>query len=231
MATASQLIEEALAQLGIKAAGEEVQGDDLAHGLTTLNTMIDSWNLPGPIAYATNDATATLTTGSTSLTIGPAQQINVTRPVRIDAGSYARVDGVDWPMEQVGEAEYNRIWLKTQTAHVPSIFYYEAGASTGTIKYWPAPGQSCVVHHPVIAQFSQFADLTTNYVFPQGYKRTLVFNLAIELAPTYEKMPSALVLRTAAAMLRNVKRANLTVPQLETGPGGETLLGEWWQRY
>ena len=217
MATATQIISEALGHLGILSAGETVGPDDAETCRTVLNTLADAWNLPSLTHYTSTDGTATLTAGSTSLTIGPGQNISVTRPVRIERGSYVTADGVDYPMDQIDESEYNEIRIKTLGGHVPRVFFYEPGASTGTIRYYPAPGASVVVHHPVLAQFTEFSDLTTDYVLPQGYKRAFVFNLAFEVAAHFDAPVSQFIASQAANSLRLVKRSNFTVPQLDVG--------------
>lgn len=216
MTTATEIITEAMRHIGMLSVGEVPNADDADACLTALNTLVDAWNLPSLTQYTTQDGTATLTAGSTSLTIGPAQNIAVTRPGRIELGSYVTAGGIDYPMESISEAEYNAINIKDLAGFVPTKFFYDAGASTGTIYYWPAPGSSVVVHHPLAVQFSAFADLTTSYTFPQGYKRAFVFNLAKEVAPLFtEQGPSPFVVAQAATSLRLVKRANLAVPQLE----------------
>lgn len=218
MTTATEIITEAMRHIGMLNAGETPNADDSDACLTALNTLIDAWNLPSLTQYTTQDGTATLSAGSTSLTIGPSQNINVTRPVRIELGSWVRYDGLDYEMDQITEAEYNAIGTKNLAGFVPRYFYYDAGASTGTIYYYPAPAAAVVVHHPLATQFTAFANLTTDYTFPQGYRRAMVFNLAKEIAPTFtEAGPPPFVVAQAATSLRLVKRANLKVPQLETG--------------
>jgi len=216
MTTATEIITESMRHLGVLSAGEVPNADDSDACLTALNTMIDAWNLPSLTQYTTTDGTATLGAGVTSLTIGPSMSINVTRPARIGLGSYVTSGGVDYPLEQISEAEYNAIENKALSGDVPSMFYYDQGASTGTVYYWPAPAGSVVVHHPLPLQFAAFADLTTSYTFPQGYRKALVFNLAAEAGPMFEQQVSPFVMSQAAKSLRLVKRANVQVPQLDT---------------
>lgn len=214
MTTATEIITEAMRHLGVLSAGEVPNADDADTCLTALNTLVDAWNLPSLTQYTTQDGTATLNAAATSLTIGPSQNINVTRPARIELGSWVRSGNVDYPMTQIDEAQYNAIPIKDLAGFVPTHFYYDPGASTGTIYYWPAPAGSVVVHHPLAVQFSAFADLTTSYTFPQGYKRAFVFNLAVEVASAFEQPVTPFLASNASNSLRLVKRANLKVPQL-----------------
>ena len=158
MTTATEIFSEALGKLGLVAAGEAVNGNDGALMLLILNTLIDAWNLPSNFAYTTQDVTATLGTGVASLSIGPAQALNCTRPGRIELGSCARLNGVDYELRSISEAEYNEIPYKANQG-IPAVFYYDPGATTGTVYYYPVAALSFAVHHPVQTQTTAFADL------------------------------------------------------------------------
>jgi hypothetical protein len=215
MTTANEIIREAMQALGVLNAGETASYEDAEDCRLVLNTLIDAWNLPGLTQYTTQDGTATLAGGSSSLTIGPAMNIAVTRPGRIEQGSYVRYGGIDYAMEGLSEPEYNAISLKTLGGFVPRYFFYDVGLLTGVIYYFPVPTASVVVHHPVATQFSAFADLTTSYNFPQGYKRAMVFNLAKEVAPHFQQAASPDIMMKASTSLRAIKIGNYSVPQLE----------------
>lgn len=231
MTTATQILSEALGAIGMLNAGETPSAEDAELCRTVLNTMIDAWNLPSLTQYTTQDATATLSGGDSDLTIGPGQNIAVTRPVRIELGSYCTIGGIDYPMDGVSEDEYSQISLKAVQSFVPRVFFYDVGETTGTIKYWPVPNAAVVVHHPVAVQFSAFADLTTSYNLPQGYKRAMVWNLALEVAPHFEQVPAPWISKQAALSLRLLKRANMTVPQLDVGPRGVGVLEGFYSGY
>lgn len=229
MSTATEIITESMRTIGMLSAGEVPNADDAEMCRVALNTMLDGWNLPSFTLYTTTDGTASLSTGS--LTIGPSQTINVTRPVRIEEGSYSRLDSIDYEMHGVSEAEFNQISLKSLGGFVPRVFWYDPGASTGTIYYWPVPTAAVVVHHPLLLQFSAFADLTTDYVLPQGYKRAIVFNLALEVAPHFGVAPTPFLGAQASNALRMVKRANAVVPQLESARRAVGVLEGFYSGY
>lgn len=54
--------------------------------------------------------------------------------------------------------------------------------------------------------------------FDRGYENAIIFNLAVYMAPDYDKMPSPLVLQMAENYKRNIKRQNLHVPELTYDP-------------
>lgn len=213
MTTATYLISGALSKLGVNRAGDAIDPDDEPLGLSTLNTLIDSLNLPSGFAFTTDIASAALGVGVQTLTIGPAQNMAVTRPVRIEQGSYFRLDSVDYPMMEINEAQWNSIPYKAVNG-IPQWFMLKMGASTGVVSYFPQPAAAGTVFHPVYQQTSEFADLTTDYILPQGMERALLYALALELAPDYEVEPSERVIRAAATAMREYKRANVVVPQM-----------------
>jgi hypothetical protein len=230
MTTATYLIGGALSKLGVNRAGDPIDPDDEPLGLSALNTLIDSLNLPGGFAYTNTDVSATLGIGAASLTIGPAMSLATVRPVRIEVGSRCTLSGVDYEMWGIDEAQYNAIPVK-DTQGIPRRFWLDSGAATGTVYYYPTPAVSVVVHHPVQQQASEFADMTTDYVLPQGCERALLYALAVELAPDYETQPSETVLRTAANSMREFKRANVVIPKLRLNaniPGANRLRGGWY---
>ena len=65
----------------------------------------------------------------------------------------------------------------------------------------------------VRAALIEFADQTTDYTFPPGYRRMITFNLANELAPWYPVVqPDPRIAKIAAESIGNIKRANTRIP-------------------
>lgn len=216
MTTANTIIEGALSKLGLFGPGDAVDAESASDCLVILNQMVDSWNLPSWTLYGTTEVTATVAASTASVTIGPSMTLNVTRPVRIEAGCFSRIGGVDYPLDFVSEAEFNSISLKTITGFAPEWGFYDPGAATGTIKLYPQPGASCELHIIVLSQLSQFADLVTDYTLPQGYEKALVYNLALDIAPNFEREAPPSVVAQAGNTLRMLKRSNQVIPELKT---------------
>ena len=84
----------------------------------------------------------------------------------------------------------------------------------------------------------QFADLSTSYVFPPGYKDALYLNLARRCAIRWNRPVSSELYAEAADALADVRRAN-SRPQVLTcgeitaltagiqGPGWDWRSGDW----
>lgn len=214
MTTALEIITGALEEIGVAEVGQAVEAEDAALCLRALNTLADA-HLTEPLyAYATTTVSASLPAGTMSRTIGASQQFNCSRPVRLEPGCFVSVGGVDYPLSIIGEAEYNGISQKNIAGPWPSVVMYDAGSPTGNVYFWPTG--ACTVNLMVQTQASQFADMSTDYTLPPGYKRLFKFCLAEEVASTYQRQVSALTARNAAQARLAVKRANFVVPQLES---------------
>lgn len=217
MPTAGELIDSALSKIGVLNAGETADAEDAAVGLTNLNTLVDAWENEGMYAYTTTDTTFTLPAATVSRTIGPSMQINMTRPVRILEGSFTRADGKDYPLRPITEAEYNSIGYKSDYASTaPDVCFYDGGVPTGNVYFWPPTVGSVEVHLITPEAGGSATSLTTNFVFPPGYRLAIEANLAVEVAPYFNIEPPPRLLLAAQNSKRLLKRTNSRVPQMET---------------
>jgi hypothetical protein len=217
--TALALIESAMTKLNMLAAGETLSAEDANVGLLRLNALVDALENEGMFAYTTQDTTFTLAAGDVSMTIGPAQEIPMTRPVRILRGSFSRLDGTDYPLKAITEPEYNEISQKSAASStVPVVCYYDGGTPTGILYFWPSPSTNVEVHLITPESGGQATDLTTVYTFPPGYQRYLEYALALELAPDFNTVPSQMIIGAAANAKRLLKRTNARVPQMDLDP-------------
>jgi len=212
MTTAIKIIRNALDCLGLRGAGQNVSGNDAAHCLDRLNTMLNAWNLGPTFAFTQTTTVVTVTSATTSLTIGPAQQINVPRPDRIEMSSFVRVGTVDYPLTPVDRDTYNSIQLKTLGSAWPSVCFWDGGNPLGNVYLWPQGDAE--VHIVTSTAVGNFADLTTDYLLPNGYERMFGYSLAEEIAPDFEVQVPPSVVRIAQGARRAVKRNNLTIPQM-----------------
>lgn len=64
-----------------------------------------------------------------------------------------------------------------------------------------------------------FADATTDYLLPPAFSRAIRYNLAVELAPAYDAVPSALIVDQAQKTLADVKRSVWTAADAGFDPG------------
>lgn len=216
--TARKVIEGAYRKNGAFDNGT-LPSEDAAVGLEVLNTMIDAWAVSRLYAYNTVMVTASLPPAAGTRTIGPGAQINIEWPMRIEGGSFTRNGNIDYPLKVVDVTQYNAIQVKTISSTWPEVVYYDKSLPTGTLFFYPVPAANLELHLAVQQRFSQFASLDAEYHFPPGYKRGLIYCLAVEMADDIGRQPSRLAVQQAANFTRTLKRANAETPMLSVDLG------------
>ena len=205
-----------LGLLGVVAPGEALKPADGDLVLSLLNLIVDAWKLESLYAYATETIEHTTSGETATLTIGPTGDIDVPeRPVKFEDGCFYRVAGIDYRLDQVNEAEFNRIPFKAVATLAPTNFEYNPTIPLGRLQFYPRIPTGAALNLIVQKRLDEFATLTTAYTLPPGYERALVFTLAEEAGAYYEREIPPTVARNAAAARRILKRSNFTVPQLQ----------------
>lgn len=217
MATARDIIIRSLRLIGVLESGEAGDSPDVVDSLYTLNALIDSWPLSRLMILAGQEVVKPLT-NAYSYQVGPGLSIDTPRPASLTEGSFIRFQGIDTPLTEISQAEYNSIYTKV-VAGRPSYILYEPSAFGGSLTLYPTPQTGMELHLAVNLPFTEFVDLDTNYALPPGYMRALQYNLAVEMAPEFGREAPPTVKLTAINSIRQIKKANSSVPIFGM-PGG-----------
>lgn len=212
MSTASSLIAASLRKLGVLAAGETLQGNDAVDGLAALNGMLESWRLEGLMSHTSTFNSISWAATVPSKTIGTGGDVAVTRPVDILSAVW-EVGNVTYPIDLINGTD----WLDLDPDDLtgtPECLYFDAAFPLGVLKVWPIPDNAGTLKIQSPYPFATYA-LADTISIPPGVERAIIYNLAIELAPEYEKEPSQVVVALARDAKSDVKRNNLKVPRLK----------------
>lgn len=207
MATAQTRIDRAMRLIGALESGESPTPQETADCLVALNGLIDSWRNDSLMVYAITSVSKVLTGGDGSYTIGTGADINTTRPVKIEGG-YVTVNGVDYPVETMTEEVWRNLSDKALTG-IPEYVYYDPQMANGVVNLYPVPDGAYTLKLSVWTPISTIAAATDNIVLPPGYERAIDTNLAIEIAPEFQRPVSDALAKAARESLKAIKQANI----------------------
>lgn len=228
--TASDLITAALRTIGILAEGETASAESAADAFLRLNDWIDSLGTERLTIYAIARTVQALVASTASYTIGSGGTINIARPEWIDHATVipdvSATTPVELDLEVLTDQQWQAVTMKSLTSTLPQAIYFDHGwtAGLGRIYVWPIPTgtPSLVLYTPTA--LTEFADLTTDYTFPAGYRRFFRYNFGLDLCDDFDVPPQrqAAISLKAAQAKGAIKRANLRLRTLGMDPA---LLG------
>ena len=171
----AEIINDAYRRCNRLSPGEVLSGDDLEFGLLDLNVIVDELSAKRMFLYkalfTSNAQTGNITTGAAPWTAVP-----VGEEIR---GVY--VDNV--PLLVATPEDFASIVDPTLSG-IPYMYSYDG---YNTISLYPRPaGQTLKIMTGT--GVTQFADFTTEYLLPPGYKAYLGARLAVKRAPSIAKL-------------------------------------------
>jgi len=226
MATAIELIKSSMRKLGVLSQGETPQAEESKDALESLNTMLDSWSTQRLAVLGTTIEEFTLVNGQTIYTMGTGGDFNTTVPVKTSRAYIRDNTNVDLPVQIIDHAKYGRLPDKNQTATFPQMIYIDNNYPLRNVYVYPTPSETNTLIFHNDRQLSNLSALTTVLSLPVGYKRAIIYNLAIELAPEYGVSISAELAKAAKESLEAIKRANIRAVEVGLDPA-ITQNSEW----
>jgi hypothetical protein len=224
MATARDVVEAALREIGVLAASETATAEDAANTLARLNLFLDTLGTERQAIYTITRSTFTITSGVGTYLVATGQVVNIARPVFVDRVGYQDI-GVtpptpEYPLGKLTEEEWQSITMKEMTSTLPQAWYYNPTYPSGTLSLWPVPVPSSTIQGVIYAwtAVTQLATMDTAISMPPGYQEMLMTNLALLLCPTFERQPHPVLVKRASDTLANVKRVNQRLVDLSFDP-------------
>ena len=206
---ASTLIDRAMRLISQISPSVSPTTEEYATCLTALNAMSDSWRTEGLISVTVQDESLTLVSTQASYTIGLGGDLNTNRPTKIYGAYLVDSGGVSYDVNIIESDEYASIGLKSSSSTLPNYLYYSADVPLGNLWVYPVPSAAHTLHVLTPTPAGSYATTATTAYLAPGWEDALVYNLAVRIAPEFEKMPSPLVIDTAKQTKANIKRANM----------------------
>ena len=225
--TVRNLAEDALREIGVLAANETASGADAAAGLRAVNDLVDQWAAEKLQIYAVVRTTWTITASTQTYTVGSGGDVDIARPMYIDDIKFQDTSvspTQEYDLSTLTEQGWRDVQIKTLTSPFPTAWYYDSAYPLGTISFWPIPTGTTlqgVIYAPTAV--AEFAALSTTIALPPGYRRMLIKNTAINLAPSYHAEVSPALAQAAMESVTAVKRSNkrLVDMRIEAGALGQ----------
>lgn len=244
--TVNDLINRSLRLLGAINIGDPPTAPEAQDALLALNGMVDAWANERLMIYTTARNLYNLAPDQQVYQIGPSGPDWIgPRPTRIDAaglllGNSDPTQVYERPLAVIRtDKDWAAFRIKGLQSTLPLGLYYDRWYSnpdsatspvgSGNIAVWPVPTavNQVALYTPVAV--SQFTALTQTIALPPGYQRALTYNLAIELAPEFDREPSDVVVAIAEQSKAGIKRVNApsAIGRMRTDPVLRGKGGYW----
>lgn len=213
MSTVSDIINQALRDVGAIGSAQTAEAEDAAVALATLNQMLGQWQVDGLAVYTLKDVSFPAT-GASSYSIGTGGAVNRARPDDIE-GAFWRSGGIDYPLDVIQSFnDYQLITQKALAGH-PCAVYYQATYPLGMLYVYPAPA-SGDIHLTIREEFAEYTSIANDLGLPKKYGLPVRLSLADLLRVSYPDASGRPELAQAARTARRVlKRSNVKIPTLK----------------
>ena len=207
--TAQDLVNQALTLIGRLGQGRGAGTSESTVAFNALNLMLDSWSTKRTRVFQIGNATYALAAGTESYVIGTGQVWNGPRPTAIESADIVATIGGSsknsyFPLQIISQKEFARLQTLGDQADVPKSLYYDNAYPYGTVYLYPTPALAISIELYVWTPLTQFATISTAVAFPAGY----AYNLAVEIAPLFEKQVPDDVAAIAKASVDTIEGIN-----------------------
>ncbi len=217
---ALDLITDALCELNVFMPGESIPNSDAQLGLRSLNGLLGSWaqqSLTIPV-IARHIFPLVVGQGGPDdpYTIGSGGNFDVPRPANqqsvVRAAAWLPASSLEVPIAVLTDQQWDNLAIKSLAGTMPTQIFYAPTFTSGlgSIYVWPVP---TVTTYQLVLYLQQalgsFADLTTAYQMPPGYRDALMYDLARRLASPNGREVSQDLKDKADHALMVIKRSNV----------------------
>lgn len=241
MPTVRAHVTDALMEIGVLAPGESLSAALGALGLLRFQQQLDSWQADRLAMAVQLRTTFTLTSGSSSVTLGPsgsgADVITApAAPLWLDTVNYINPGSSPEQEVTIGQMDrdtYAGLVIKELGSALPLQCFYQRSNTTvlGTLFLWPQVTQNVdmVLYSPQGVGVP--VDLDSIVIGPPGYADAFLYELALRLCrPTGTAIPEGLP-EQAASALRVMKRPNVIPGLLGVDPATTFTSGAGYNVY
>lgn len=181
MATAGEIITDALTEAGVLRAGQSPSPERLAYGLSRLNRLVGQYSSGQLYIFGTNVDIFTIGTTKAEYTLGPSGDFVLGRnPARVDQMNLLLVNDTRIPINcRISREEYGAIVMKALQSSYPVVAWCDPGQLNIGIRPWPIPQDTSLRFEFFTPEsLQQFNSTSDTLQAPQGYQESLTSILA-----------------------------------------------------
>lgn len=194
MTTARDLITRGLKKISVIGVGSTLSDEEAQDGLNTLNALLSSFSARGGVVYTETIEDFPLVSGKQTYTIGSGGDFDTTIPFDISA-MYVTIGTTDYYLNPYDEKQWASITQKGIKG-IPDVYYFNAGYPLADINLYNIPTTGTLTIHSK-KYLTAFTDLDSVFSMPPEYEGMLIYNLAVWIAPEYEREASPTVKKVA----------------------------------
>lgn len=171
------MITGALRKLVVIPSGGTPSTAQVSDASDALNALVKAFQADGMPLWKIKEQTFTTAIGTANYTVGPAQTINIPKPLKI-----LRADRDNIIMNVYTRYDFKDLPVSTGT---PINFYYQPGRNTGVISLWPTPDAVTEIVFQYHSPYEDMDNSTDDFDFPSEWIMALIYNLAWVLSPEF----------------------------------------------
>lgn len=226
--TRDQLIAAAIRKLARYDKNATPDSVDITNGAQALNAVLAQLQAIGMPLWTRNEYTFALVANQAVYNIGVGQALNTPFPLKIhqsiliDSTSDSRFE-----MNIEGVYDYNRL-PSGDSSGSPVNFYYQPKINKGEIRVWPTPDTTAAANKTIkiVYQrpFEMFSASGETLDFPQEWTQTIIYKLAVALAPEF-----SIPLQDRAMLLQEATQHEMTALSFGTDEASIYFSPERWR--
>jgi hypothetical protein len=213
----------ALLEIGILYPEETPSAVQLAQVLTITQRMIDAWAADRLTLSQQLRTTFTLVSGTSTVTVGPAGDVPIARPMWINAINYlipTSSPAVEVPIGLMDEDTYAGIAIKGLQSAYPLQAFYQTDIATvfGNLFFWPQVTQNVDIALYTPQAVGVPTSLNTDLIGPPGYLDAFHYDLSLRLCTPFGVAPPPLLTGLVAKAYQAMTRPNVSPGLLALDP-------------
>ena len=210
MSTLLDVVSGALTALGELGQGQTASPEDGALGQRLINLLLGKLGTQRLYLYTVDTQEWTLVPGTQDYTVGATgATFTGPRPTFVESAKVNVVGSNVWlPIDILDKVRWDALRNLGGTADIPDSVWPEYTFPNLTFHVNPAPIGAPKIRLGVWLAFTKFTSLFDPIEFPEGYEEFFESQLAIAMAPYYDKPVNQLMMQRAADAQASIMRIN-----------------------